>query len=75
MSYIVRTTFAFKSGWFISTPLSTMPIVTPLPVNPDSHASTIFIDGLMVLCYIENNSNNNHFLVNNWNTRLAYIIV
>lgn len=68
----LRTTFVFKSGWFISTPLSTIPIVTPLPVNPDSHASTIFIDGLVALCYIVKISNNYHVLVNDQTTRPVY---
>lgn len=64
--------FVFKLGWFILILLFIMFIVIFFFVNLDFYVFIIFIDGLMVLCYIENNLNNNYFLVNKW---FVYIIV
>lgn len=66
----VLTMFAFKSGWLISTPLSTIPMVTPLPVYPDSHASTIFIDGWVALCCIIINLRESFFYGSFWKKRI-----
>lgn len=67
--------FVFKLGWFILILLFIMFIVIFFFVNLDFYVFIIFIDGLMVLCYIENNLNNNYFLVNNWNIWFVYLIV
>lgn len=66
----VLTMFAFKSGWLISTPLSTIPMVTPLPVYPDSHASTIFIDGWVALCCIIINLRESFIYWSFWKKRI-----